>query len=261
MIILKLGGSLLTNKEKKFSINKRVLRRIVSEIKESGKNLVIIHGGGAFGHPLAREYKLNRGYTSKSQIKGIALTRKAMQDFNNIVVGEFISQGVNAISLQTSAIAICENRRIKSFNHEMIKKFLELGVTPILYGDVVLDDRLKFCILSGDQIVSYLAKILKPERIVLAIDVDGVFDKNPKKYKDAKLIDRITSTTFKELKSKCDFESYADDVTGGIESKIRELINLAELGYSSVIINAKRRGRLKKALLGHEVVGTRIEEK
>ena len=129
MIILKLGGSLLTNKEKKFSINRRVLKRIASEIKaceENGKKLVVVHGGGAFGHPLAKEYELNRGYISKSQIKGIALTRKAMQDFNNLVVKEFIDQGINAIALQTSAIVTCENREIKSFNHEVVKDFWNL---------------------------------------------------------------------------------------------------------------------------------------
>ena len=260
MIILKLGGSLLTNKEKKFSINRRVLKRIASEIKaceENGKKLVVVHGGGAFGHPLAKEYELNRGYISKSQIKGIALTRKAMQDFNNLVVKEFIDQGINAIALQTSAIVTCENREIKSFNHEVVERFLELGLTPILYGDVVLDDKLKFCILSGDRIITHLAKILNPGRIVLATDVDGVFDKNPKKYKDAKLIEKITPEIFK--RNRLNFESYANDVTGGIEYKVRELLSLAKLGYNTIIINAKIRGRLKKALLGHEVVGTRIE--
>ena len=55
---------------------------------------------------------------------------------------------------------------------------------PVLYGDVVLDveDKIKMAVLSGDQIVKYLAENLKPKKVVLGSDVDGIYNKDPKKY-------------------------------------------------------------------------------
>ncbi|RLF60966.1 MAG: amino acid kinase [Thermoplasmata archaeon] len=255
MIILKLGGSLLTDKRKRFSIKRNILRRVVSEIKESGKRVIVVHGGGSFGHPIAKEYQLDRGLFNSFQLLGVALTRSAMQKFNSLIVDEFISQGMKPISIQTSAIVICKKRRISSFNYRIVDKFFSHGFTPILYGDVVLDEEMGFCICSGDQLIIELAKKFNPDMVVLATDVDGVFDKDPKKYKDAKLIEKISIRDIDKVK----FYKIPTDVTGGIKSKIEELARLAEDGYNSIIINAKVRGRLKKALLGQKVKGTRIE--
>jgi len=79
MIILKLGGSLLTDKRRKFSFRFEVMKRVAQEIKESGARLVVVHGGGSFGHPLAVEYKLAEGIVSEEQLRGVALTRAAMR--------------------------------------------------------------------------------------------------------------------------------------------------------------------------------------
>lgn len=257
MIILKLGGSLLTDKSKKFSIRTKVLRRVASEIKAGCREgLVIVHGGGSFGHPVARKYGLSGGFRKKSQLKGVAQTRAAMGRFNQIVVEALAESGISAVSLQPSANIICRGGRIKSFDTGILKKFVSLGITPVLYGDVVLDSKQGFCILSGDQIVSYLAKVFKPEKIILAADVDGLFDKNPKKYKSAKLVREVNQRNYKRILAG--IKSSGDDVTGGIRGKVLELLNLANKGYESHIINGRIAGRLKKSLLGIEVIGTVI---
>lgn len=256
MIILKLGGSLLTDKTKKFSIRTKVLRRVASEIKAADKRVIIVHGGGSFGHPIASKYGLSEGFRKKSQLQGVALTRAAMGKFNQMVVEALVKCGINAVSLQPSANIVCENRRIKSFDTSILKKFISLGITPVLYGDVVLDTRQKFCILSGDQIVSYLAGVFKPEKVIFAVDVDGIFDKNPKKYRDAKLVREIDQRNYRKILAR--IKPLKNDVTGGIRGKILELLRLAGKGYESHIINALAAGRLKKSLLGIEVIGTVI---
>ena len=48
--------------------------------------------------------------------------------------------------------------------------------TPVLYGDAVLDDKLGFTVLSGDQLVAYLAIKYKASKIVIGADTDGLFD-------------------------------------------------------------------------------------
>ncbi len=258
MILLKLGGSLITDKAKKFSVRRRVLDRAAAEIKAADKKLIIVHGGGSFGHPVAAKYKLEEGFKNEEQIAGVALTRKSMAELNKHVVNSLLRRNIPAVSIQPSANMICKNRRISQANIEIIKKFVELGNVPVLYGDVVLDEKQGFCILSGDQIISHISRTFKPNRIILATDVDGVFDKNPKKFRSAELIEEISPANLKKVLKK--LEAPPSDVTGGIRGKLLELVSLARMGFEAQIINALKPGRLKKALLGEQVIGTTIKK-
>lgn len=258
MIILKLGGSLITDKSKRFAIRKNVIGRVASEIKESGvlkDGPLIVHGGGSFGHPVAKEYGLDKGVTNASQIKGVAATRSAMTRLNGYLVDSLIEDSIPAVAVQTSAVVMCNAGRIKRFDLEFVEKLLASGLVPVLYGDVVADDESKFSILSGDQIVSYLSRCLKPEKIILATDVDGVFDRDPNERgkPHAKLISLFTK---REL-SSIDFGK-KNDATGGLKGKLLELLSLAEDGYEATIINALKKDRLRKALSGIDVIGTKI---
>jgi isopentenyl phosphate kinase len=256
VIILKLGGSLITDKEKKFSVRRDVLNRVAAEIREGRtEELIIVHGGGSFGHPVAAKYKLQEGLKDREQVKGITLTRRAMGELNLHVVEALTNNGIPAVALQPSASIVCRKGRIRRINLEVIKGFLDLRAVPVLYGDVVLDEEQGFCILSGDQIVSYLAEALRAERVILATDVNGVYDKDPRKFGDAKLIAEISRENVNALEN---LESIKGDVTGGIKGKLLELVALAEKGIESIIINALKEGRLKKALLRKEVTCTRV---
>ncbi|NOZ59259.1 MAG: isopentenyl phosphate kinase family protein [Euryarchaeota archaeon] len=255
MIILKLGGSLLTDKRRKFSFRAEVARRVAREIAESGQRLVVVHGGGSFGHPLAVEYGLDKGIAEEKQLRGVALTRQAMARFNLLVVEALLREGVNAVGVQTSAIALCEGRRLSRLELGTVRGFLELGLTPVLYGDVVLDSKQGVCILSGDTLVAELAREFKPERVVLAADVDGVFDRPPSQ-EGARLVREVNPKNWERVLGAV---RRGEDATGGMRRKLEELIELARLGYSSVIVNALVEGRLKKALLGEEVKCTVVK--
>ncbi len=258
MIILKLGGSLITDKKKEFSIRQDVIDRVADEIKEGVKNspLVIVHGGGSFGHPVAKRFNLQDGFKNKEQIEGIALTRKVMADLNQKVITTFQNHGLMVVSIQPSAFITCSGGRIDDFNLDIVKRFLELKMIPVLFGDVVLDKKLGFCILSGDQIIAHLSKHLDPKKVILATDVDGIFDKDPKKYADARLIKEINRKNFDEIHQK--LEKLEGDVTGGIKNKVMEIMNSKT---NQTIINALEPGRLKKALSGDEVRGTKVTGK
>ena len=74
MIILKIGGSILTNKDAtKSEIDEKNLSRIANEIKSSldyeSKEIIIVHGAGSFGHPPAKEYKIGEPLTKKNILK------------------------------------------------------------------------------------------------------------------------------------------------------------------------------------------------
>jgi len=254
MIILKLGGSLITDKTKQDDVKSDVLGRLAEEIKQgTSRDLIIVHGGGSFGHPIADKYNLQEGFKNKDQIEGLVLTRKAMGELSRAVINTFHEHKLPVVAIQPSANITCNKGRIVDFDIGVIKKFLDLGTIPVLFGDVVLDKELGFCILSGDQITTFLAEKFKTDRVILAADVDGVFDKSPKKFPDAKLITEIKSSDEDILNT---LQTQEGDVTGGIKGKLRELMSLAKGGTSSQILNATVPGRLKKALSGEEVTGT-----
>ena len=262
MIILKLGGSVITRKEAdKPTINHENLKRITREVAESThQKLIVVHGAGSFGHPLAKKYaigdEIQDNLDLKKKMLGFSLTQHAVKELNGIVNEYLRMHGTLSVSIQPSSFILTKNKRIKSADLTLIKRYLELGFVPVIYGDVVLDadESIEMAVLSGDQIVKYLAEKLKPERVILATDVDGIYDKNPKKYPDAQLIETVSSLEQIETGEETNI-----DVTGGMGGKIRELLGLLHLEIESEIINANKTGNIKKALNGEKVTGTTIK--
>lgn len=254
MIIIKLGGSLITDKSKEFSVRGSVLERLANEIFEGAiGEIVIVHGGGSFGHPVANKFRLQDGFKNKEQIEGLVSTRRAMSELSRLVIGSFHEHKLPVVAIQPSANITCKGGRIESIDMGVIKRFLELGTIPVLFGDVVVDKDHGFCILSGDQITTFLSEEMKADRVIFASDVDGIYDKDPKKFSDAKLIPTIKSTDEDVLKG---LKTLEGDVTGGMKGKLKEIISLAKKNIPSQIINATVPGRLKKALSGEKVTGT-----
>ncbi len=130
MIILKLGGSVVTDKSVPFSVREDEVRRLAREVSESGVEVVIVHGGGSFGHPVASEYGLQKGLNEEGQIIGVAKTRMAMEDLNRRIVEIFVDVGLPAVSVQSSAVFECENKRIISAYMGTVRNFLKPEVQP-----------------------------------------------------------------------------------------------------------------------------------
>ncbi len=264
MIILKLGGSVITKKEaKEPTIDYDNLNRIAGEIASSSfDKLIIVHGAGSFGHPFAKEYEIGSPVKDKEDFinkkLGFCITQSWVKKLNTIVCDSLREKGVLAVSIQPSSFIITKNKRIHTCDLELINKYLEYGFVPVIYGDVVvdLDESIKICVLSGDQIIKYFGENLKPRRVVLGSDVDGIYTKDPKKYNDAKLMKIVTSC--EDLKAE---GSSNVDVTGGMNGKLLELIELADIGVESDIINAGREGFIKRALNLEEGIGTIVKKK
>jgi len=290
MIILKLGGSILTNKDSsKSEVNYTNLNRIAKEIKDSNVSnftqtndlnkddlpdlldyLIIIHGAGSFGHPSAKEYKIGEPFKEEEYPKkriGFSKTQNSVKKLNTIICDALISEGIPCVSMQASSFITTKNKRITSFNLELLEEYLQEGFIPVIYGDVVLDRDLKIAVLSGDQILQYIAKninlkkfkgskINTSKKVILGTDVEGVFTKNPKKYNDAKHIEELNS--LEEIEK---FDSTTNiDVTGGMIGKIKELLELADLGIESKIVNANEPGTIFKVLNNKEVKSTIIRK-
>ncbi|WP_405281672.1 isopentenyl phosphate kinase [Methanobrevibacter sp.] len=261
MIILKIGGSILTNKDAVSEVDTKSLKRIASEVKSSldnsFKELIIVHGAGSFGHPPAKKYKIGEKFDESEYPQkriGFCETQNAVKKLNMYICEAFIEEGLPAVAIPASSFMRATNKRITDGNLDSFKRYLEKGFIPVIYGDVVLDDELEICVISGDQLIQYLAKNLNPDMVVLGTDVDGVYNKNPKTHDDAIFFDKFSS-----LDDLDTLEGTTNvDVTGGMVGKIKELLYLADLGIESKIINAEVEDNVFKVLENEKVKGTVI---
>lgn len=262
MIILKIGGSILTNKDSKVSeVDAASLKRIASEIKasmdNSPKKLIIVHGAGSFGHPPAKKHKIGEEFDESEYPQkrlGFCEIQNEVKKLNMFICEAFIKEGLPAVAVPASGFITATNKRITEGNLDLFKNYLSKGFIPVIYGDVVLDNKLQFCVISGDQLIQYLAVNLNPSKVILGTDVDGVYDKNPKTHDDARFFEKFTSLEDLDI-----LEGTTNvDVTGGMVGKIKELLFLADLGIESKIINAEVKDNIFKVLENEEVKGTII---
>ncbi|UCC33149.1 MAG: isopentenyl phosphate kinase family protein [Candidatus Bathyarchaeota archaeon] len=257
--LLKLGGSAITIKQRPLTPDKDAITRLAKEIKESDiSSLILVHGGGSFGHPLAKQYRLNEGYKDSSQIMGVSRTHQAMTILSRLVVDSLIDNKIPAIVVPPSSCIITKSGRIESFEKNPLIRMLELGFMPVLHGDTVFDWDVGFAILSGDQLVSSLAMKLNAERIIMGADVDGLYTADPKIDLSARRVPYLTPTKLKILRRRVR-KSTVMDVTGGMLGKMEELIPAVERGIPVIIVNAAKPNNICRALKGEEVVGTLIE--
>ena len=253
-VVLKLGGSAITVKEEPFKPDLEAIRRLAREIASSGvRDLVVVHGGGSFGHPLADRYGIHEGFKHQGQLRGLAETHMAMEELNRLVVKAMLEEGLPAVPVPPVSCFTTRSGRISRAFLGPVKALVRLGAIPVLYGDVALDEEKGFCILSGDQITAYLALRLRASRVILGLQVDGIFTKDPFKHPDAELVEVLRTSELNKVEAG---GSAAVDVTGGMRAKLAEMARVAEAGIPVFLTNAKEPGNLLKALRGEKTRGT-----
>lgn len=262
IIFLKLGGSLITDKEKPFTVKIDVIKNLARQISEALKtkpelNLLIGNGGGSYPHYPAVKYNMKEGIKNETQKMGFCEVQDAAARLNRLIVKELLKVKVKAISVNPSSMIIAQGGKIKNFYIDPIIKFLQLGLIPVIYGDIVFDEILGAKIFSTEQLLSYLAVYFKKlgwlvDKIIHSGTTVGVLDNQ------GKLIPLITRKTIKQIESTF-IKPKGFDVTGGMAHKVNEALNLTNLGIKTLIINGNaKKNLLRNALLGIAVEGTTI---
>lgn len=243
--VLKIGGSILTDKSRYLAARPDEITRVAKEIAIHPDDVVLVHGAGSFGHIPAKKYGLPREFNRQ----GLRATHSCVARLCELVVEALSLAGVDCLPVHPLSCLLLRGGRIDSFFMEPIKEMLKNGIMPVLHGDVAMDATGKAAIVSGDQLVAYIAKALQAEVVAVGSNVDGVlFSGRP--------LSRITRKELSEVQSAIG-GSAGVDVTGGMRGKLLELLDLADLGIDSMIFNAGIEGNIARALKG-ECVGTRI---
>jgi len=257
LTIIKLGGSVITEKDTNSTLNRSLLDEIAEELAEIKTRLLLIHGAGSFGHPIAKKYAIDKGYKNRGQLKGVTETKCSMLSLTLMIAQSLADHKIPAVPFLSSSCMVAEAGRLVKIDLDPFRVMLNLGLVPICSGDVVADLKKGFCIVSGDQIAVHLAEKLDAKRVIFGCDVDGVFDSDPKKNPNAKLIRLMTP---RSLKKQMNFlgQSAATDVTEGMLGKIKESIKLVSSGKEVVVLNLRRPKILTRFLEGQDIPCTRL---
>ncbi len=253
MFIVKLGGSVITDKTKEQTFKPKVMDQLSSELKKSDKQMIIVHGAGSFGHILAKKYELNEGYKRYEQVKGFSLTHEMVQTLNSLVLKSLQKNDIPAVSISPHSIVKLDDHKLMKIDLKVFEEYLEKQFIPVTFGDVVLDKKLGFSICSGDLLVMALAEYFKPEKVIFVMDEDGLYTSNPKIDDKAKL---IKSSSLKELeKLSTSLDEHAD-VTGGMGGKLDTIKNISKQGIDAVLLNGNKPNRLYEVLVGKDTTST-----
>jgi len=256
-IIIKLGGSVITDKRREFFAKVDMIERISREIAKIKSSLILIHGAGSFGHPIVKKFGLHLGYRNKRQLQALSETKSRLMDLDKILIGLLRKHGVPVVPFMPSSFMFASRGRIIRADLQPLNTFLKLGAMPLLCGDVVPDRETGFSVISGDQLAIYLARKMNARLVIFGCDVDGVYSADPKKSPNATLIEVVTPSTFKNLLQTAT-EPTSPDVTGGMLGKIRESLRLVEKGIDVVIMNFTKPKDLVKLMEGRKVSCTRL---
>jgi len=259
LVVIKLGGSALTDKTRIYTPRLSAIHRAAEQLSiiQEKVQLVLVHGAGSFGHMPVKRYGLEEGYTSHGQITGLTTTKFKLLEWEKILDTILLKHGVHIVPFLASDFIETEAGRIRRADLDSLSKWLRLGCVPTVGGDIVPDSKRGFAILSGDQLAAYLAIKFKATRLVFAVDVDGVFDSDPKLNREARLLSVMTPTTARRYVAKATTGA-TSDVTGGMAGKITEGVVAARCGIPTYFVNLTKSSRLQRAALGQSTVSSLI---
>ena len=274
LVFLKLGGSLITDKTKPYTPRLDVMDDLALQIATAlqthpNLRLVLGHGAGSFGHVPASEYRTRDGLppnptplthrqrdaTEDNYWKGFAEVWYQAEILNRHVMDALHKANVRAMTLPPSASVIASNGQVTVWDTTTIRMSLSAGIVPVIHGDVVFDEIRGGTILSTEDLFMHLTRALHPDRILLAGLEKAVWADFPTRTKK---IDKITSQNYEEANASTGKADGAD-VTGGMKSKVKQMLELAkETSVESIqIFSGEGPGNIVQALSG-ESLGTLI---
>jgi len=265
LTVIKLGGSLLTDKSKPYEARRSIIASTAKELKEcidEGliESLIVVNGVGSFGHPPVLEYKLYKGFTGPEQFIPLSKTQGIVNEFRLMITKEFQDAGLPVNLLHPSSMVVAEKMHIAKTSFEPLKGWMTMGMIPILGGDLLYDTVMGFSVGSGDELAITLVRQLGANRLIFAMDEAGIYDDNPKKNPNAKLLKEIDINNLDSVIN--DLKQVGDvDASGAMRGKLSSIglvQDLVKEGLETALLSMMEYGNLKAFLRGKDVPCTKI---
>ena len=228
LILMKLGGSLITNKRSDVpKCHENIMRKIANIISKSDKKIIIVHGAGSYGHPIVKKYNINNGLDgTEKQREAITKARKQLIHLNEILCKEIRKTGTKCESvIPSQSMKINDNNELQAFPKQKFDEILSGGKIAVTFGDIVNTKDKNVGVISGDTLLLKLAQLYKPKRTFFIMDYPGVV-KGSLESDEMEIYGKLDSkfvTNISILKEK-----NRPDVTGGLLNKIKCALEISK---------------------------------
>lgn len=253
LVLLKLGGSLITDKTSPRSLRRNTLSRLADEIAAAQQlspsvQLIIGHGAGSFAHVPAKKHGTRRGVHTPEEWLGFAEVWWEAATLNRLVMEAFHEAGLPAISLAPSAGVTARDGEVVRWDLGPLNAALGASLLPVIFGDVIFDLQRGGTILSTEDLFAHLVSQIHPKRMLLAGIEPGVWQDFPNR---SQIISKITPGNYQDIMPVLS-GSAATDVTGGMESKVDQGISLINKfpELEILIFSGDEPGNLQNVLQG-----------
>ena len=258
LTLVKLGGSLITDKTQPLTPRYETLARLAGEVCASGLHgsLLVGHGSGSFGHVTAALHEIHRGARTAEQVAGVAATQAHAHRLHRLVVEALWKAGCRPFSVPPSASLMAVAGRPGPIEARPVATALELGLLPVTLGDVVMDSEWGASICSTEAAFEALVEALGElgwhvDRILWMGVTDGIYNRS------GRTVPEIDSGNVEAVVAGLEGAA-GEDVTGGMRLRLETAWRLAGKGIESRILNGLEPGVLSAALGGSEGSGTRV---
>jgi isopentenyl phosphate kinase len=247
LALIKLGGSVITFKEKPLTANIEAINNIIHVIARLKIPLIVVHGGGSFGHYWSVKYDMHTKPDDYDPY-GISIVHESMVHLNQIIVNSMLKERINAYALMPSTFMSGHRPITRKINE--LHSIAQNGIIPVTFGDIVHIEKTKYSILSGDVIMTILAQALHPSKVLFTLNVDGIY-KNIRTKEITKVINNRNRSI--------DLSTVEADVTGGMRRKVTEAFKIARSGIDVLMINGLKPERILNAMSRSDFEGTTIK--
>ncbi len=265
LTVLKLGGSLITDKSKPYTVRDKILESVSREIKECMdegliKSLVLVQGVGSYGHPPVLEHKIHKGYLGPQQLLPLSKTQAKVAELRTIVVKNLQNAGIPVCLMYPSSMITSDKMKMTRYFFEPLKGFLSVGMVPLLGGDVLIDSVMGWSVGSGDSLTVLISGELGAKKLIFASDVAGIFDGDPKLNPSATQFDEINLNEIEQVMEQMGASGVVD-ASGAMKGKIASIEpakDLIEAGLEVSLISMMEQGALKALLGGNKSKSTQV---
>ena len=231
-VVVKVGTSTLTYESG--SLNIRTIEKLVkvlSDLKNRGLEIVLV-SSGAVGVGMGKV-----GFSKKPDEldKKQALAAIGQCELMNFYDSLFSHYGHTVAQLLLTKDVISDGNRYKNAKSTLENLFAMSAVPIINENDPISTEQLEFG--DNDTLSAYVAELVGADLLIILTDIDGLYDKNPRKYPDAKIIDTVYKID--EKIEKCAGGEGSNRGTGGMITKIHAAKIATDAGADMTIASGK----------------------
>ncbi len=233
-MVVKVGTSTLTYATGHLNIRRvEKIVKTIADLQNAGNQMILVSSGSiALGMS-----KIGLRERPKDTPGKQACAAVGQCELMDMYDKQFSEYGVTVAQLLLTKYVLLEDRRRNVEN--AMAKLIELGVIPIVNeNDTVAIDELELEVGENDSLAAIVASVAKADTLVIMSDIDGLYDKDPHKYEDAKLIEEVHGIT-DEIRALAGGAG-SKLGTGGMATKLKAASIANENGIDMVIINGDK---------------------